>query len=175
MSKRKTLGQHHIEAKSEEAPHGAHWLQATHIDEEDYLQELWECISKSKKVWPGVLFIKVSHISDKLLDTVENMAYEARITCPPPFYAQSAWRYDQKTDNLQYLWTVPDRQTCEIILAKPQEWHRRIPALVDQTFRFASGELKELCRTMNKELERPCECPDVFTKGHLHDRQSDTE
>jgi hypothetical protein len=45
---------------------------------------------------------------DPVLGQPKNIMW-ARRSCPTPVYKQSVWKFHQKTDSLEFLWSIPDK------------------------------------------------------------------
>jgi len=88
---------------------------------------------------------------EKLLENVLRNYFAERSTCPTPDYDQSVYKYHYDSGNLEYIWTIPDRETCHVFLNNA---HLVVPEerlLLEFVIAFSNGELMRLCRKLNGE------------------------
>jgi len=71
-----------------------------------------EC--KSRDRLEGSFFISVLLKKEKLLENVLRNYFIPTKSCPTPTYDQTIYRYDDAKDSIEFVWVVPDRETCEI-------------------------------------------------------------
>jgi hypothetical protein len=78
--------------------------------------------------------------------------YFITATCAPtPTYDQTVWKFNQKTQNIELLWTVPNKEDCimykqNAAIVDPEE-HQLLKYVLD----FYDGTLDKLAVTLNKE------------------------
>lgn len=81
----------------------------------------------------------------------KTMVY-SRFTCEAPAFKQSQWRYNWKTQTLDYLWCLPDKLIYYDMLRRAPELLKD-PETAEQTkqcIMFASGELEAWARAQDK-------------------------
>lgn len=75
----------------------------------------------------------------------------SKATCPTPAYAQTVFRV--RGDNMDFIWVIPDKQTCHYIL----EYQDKLPdnehELLSFVQRFSTGDLGKLCNELNGEKQ----------------------
>jgi hypothetical protein len=100
----------------------------------------------------GDFYIVVLFKKERHLKTTVRQYFFYRQSCPTPQYDQTVYRYIRKSDEIRYLWTVPDKSTCETL---PFDKHL-IPEdhqlLVVMTENFNNGELDRYAMRLNGEI-----------------------
>lgn len=120
----------------------------------DYYQNLIDCALKNRRYYGGRFFIVVLTKNEKLLTNVFRNYFFARSTCPTPDYDQSVFKYDYRSEEIQYMWTVPSQDACihllqnELLIA-PEEQQ-----LLQFVKDFESGHLYRIAKKLNKEKEK---------------------
>jgi hypothetical protein len=71
--------------------------------------------------------------------------------CPTPFYDQSVWKYHYTEDRLEFLWTVPDRDTCAYYRAHALEVVLPERELLNFVLSYYDGSLLRLAKKLNGE------------------------
>lgn len=75
----------------------------------------------------GSFFISVLLKKEKLLENVLRNYFVPTVACPTPTYDQTLYRYDHIKDSIEFIWVIPDRETCEtfrenVSIIVPEEW-----------------------------------------------------
>ena len=79
-----------------------------------------------------------------------------RQTCPTPNYDQAVYRYNRKKEQIEYIWSIPDRETCHHLRINAMHVVPRERELLSFVLKFADGTLFKLCKKLNGEkLETP--------------------
>jgi hypothetical protein len=60
------------------------------------------------------LIIMVANDGCKLLDNVLRNYFIPTRACPTPHFDQTVYRYDHHKEAIEFLWVIPDQETCEI-------------------------------------------------------------
>jgi hypothetical protein len=118
-----------------------------------YEEEIWECVDRGKKDndIKDNFYIVVLLKKERLMQNVIRNYFFYRQSCPTPDYDQTVYKYFRKSDEIEYLWTVPDKVTCAAIpilktsLPNEQMW------LLDMIKKFKTGELDKLSSHLNGE------------------------
>jgi hypothetical protein len=117
----------------------------------DYEKNMHECVARGKKDIHGDFYIEVITKKEPLMQNVIRNYFGFRHSCPTPNYDHAVYKYTLENDHLEFLWVIPDRQTCQLMIENkiyvPLEEH----GLLDYVMRFANGELFTLCKTLNGE------------------------
>ena len=117
----------------------------------DYIKNLLETHAEGKKTMPGDFFIIVLTKKERLLDNVLRNYFFARESCPTPDYDQSVYHYKHLDDRIEFLWVIPSKDTCHLLLENkhliaPSEYE-----LLTFVLKFADGSLGALMKKLNGE------------------------
>ena len=117
----------------------------------DYDKNLHECIESGKKLYPGDFFVEIITKQEPLMHNVLRNYFVHRQSCPTPNYDQTLYKISPKNDQITFLWVIPSRGICHLLLENrlqvpPEEYE-----LLDFVIQFARGDLFTLCKTLNGE------------------------
>lgn len=124
--------------------------------QEDYMKNLLEAVDRGYKKYDKDFYIHVETKAEKILARTLRHYYIDRVSCPTPNYDQTVYRYNREAGQVEYLWTIPDKETCEIFRENalsivPEEKH-----LLKFVLDFYDGSLFRYCKKLNGEkLETP--------------------
>ena len=146
----KTVGEVALEEMSK-APDSMKVEDYSRNNDRDYLKALETCVRDNYHRFEGDFFIEVITKREKILENVVRNLFASRHSCPTPNYDQSVFKYNHVTSDLEYIWTVPDRETCYTYL----ENHLIVEEkeLLEMVKAFANGILLQKCRELNGEVE----------------------
>lgn len=128
---------------------------------DDYTNELNLSINDGKKLFAHDFFIEVS-TSKTIWNKVLKNNFKARSSCPTPNYDQTVWNYHRETGNVEYLWTIPDRNACMFLYMNKETIDSSQHELLQFVLDFADGTLFKKCKKLNNEDET--ESPLLFIK-----------
>jgi hypothetical protein len=118
----------------------------------EYDKNIWQCVDNYKKEHHKTdFYIVVVTKKEPLLPNVLRNYFIARNTCPTPDYDQTVYRYIIKDDEIEYLWVIPSKYACQVLIENvahvvPEEY-----ALLECVLHFADGSLFELAKKLNGE------------------------
>lgn len=122
------------------------------MQEKRYWDDLNSSITATMKVTTKDFYIVGILRKHKLLtDNHIEHKFVTRSTCPTPDYDQTVWKYHSTHGNLEYLWTIPDREACHIYLENMIQVVPEERQLLGYIIDFADGVLMELCKKLNGE------------------------
>ncbi len=101
----------------------------------------------------GNFFIVSILKKEKLMSNVIRNYFVPTKTCPTPTYDQTVYRYDSKKENLEFIWIVPDRETC---LTFKENVKQIVPAeqgLLKFILDYYNGTLLQLAKRFNSEVK----------------------
>lgn len=150
--KRKTAGEASIEASLiDTGPVSI--IDQQRSMQEHYIKNLQECAELFKKSHVNQnFFIVVITKVEKLLSNIVRSYFFARTSCPTPNYDEAIYRYDYKKECIQFLWIVPSRDVCFHLLENHLVIAPEERGLLMQVAAFATGELYNYCRYLNREI-----------------------
>ena len=108
-----------------------------------------EC--KDRTPLEGDFFVSSLLKKEKLLENVMRIYWVPSKTCPTPCYDQTVYRYDSIKDDIEFVWVVPDRETCltfkeNVAKIVPQE-----QGLLEFVLQFYDGSLYRKMKEFNGE------------------------
>jgi hypothetical protein len=118
----------------------------------NFEEQIIKCIDIHQKFFPDDFYIIVITKQEKLMQNVLRSYFFGRLSCPTPEWDQTVYKYIRKDDTLEYLWTVPDRQTCvamkDAALEVPEEERWLLQMVLD----YDDGTLMNKARRLNNEI-----------------------
>lgn len=128
-----------------------------------YFSEIEDCVRKhkGKPNFEGDFFIVVLVKKERLMENVVRRYFIARQTLPTPAFDQTVWRY-RKGGELEYIWTIPDHNTCQEIFHHPEKVPGDERWLAEMVNSFMGGRLyHEACANfkipVDVDTEKPLE------------------
>lgn len=122
--------------------------------EDDYLKQLIDCAEKNRKVFDGDFFIVTTLKHEKILSTALPTFREyfiAQQSCPTPNYDQNLYHFDSKQEQIKYIWSIPDRETCHYLIENRSIVDGSERQLLEFVLKFADGTLFTLMKQLNGE------------------------
>lgn len=117
----------------------------------EYENNIIECIKRAKKEVDGDFYVVVSVKKERLLPNVIRNLFFYTHSCPTPTYDQTVYRYIKKEDMLEFLWVIPDKETCIIFKDKPLQVEEK--ELLYYVLSFYDGTLDIVAGRLNKEIK----------------------
>lgn len=117
----------------------------------DYMENIWLAVDRGRKELCDSFFVVVLSKRERLLENVIRNQFLYRTSCPTPTYCQSVFKYGYKDDHLEYIWSLPDKESCfmlrdNALIVKPDE-RKTLGFVLD----FFDGTLDKEAQTMNGE------------------------
>lgn len=119
--------------------------------EKEYLQNLGTCIQNNLPLYNGDFYVVVITKNEKLLHNVLRCYFLARPTCPTPDYDQTVFFFRRASQDIEYLWTIPDKESCLVYIANAAIIPKEEQQLLDNILKFRDGSLFTLCKKLNNE------------------------
>lgn len=117
----------------------------------DHLPDHQSC--KDRTAFSDSFFIAALLKKEKLLSNVIRNYFVPTKDCPTPTYDQTIYRYDHHKESIEFLWVIPDQETCEIFhfnknIIVPSE-----QGLLANVLAFYDGTLLKKCKELNGETQ----------------------
>ena len=117
----------------------------------EYDTSINDCVEAHKKVFPSDFFVIVITKKERLMPNVFRHYFFARLSCPTPDYDQTVYHYHKDLEAIDFIWTIPDRNTCH--------WFRENALMIDTQEKdllklvldFNDGTLMKRAKQLNKE------------------------
>lgn len=117
----------------------------------DYEDNLEKSIARGRKAFEGDFFIVILFKNERLFDEVHRSLFFPRKSCPTPTYCQTVYKYHSDIDALEFLWVIPDKDTCHFYQYNALEVDEEERELLGYIMSFYAGDLDLLCKKLNNE------------------------
>lgn len=121
------------------------------IHKDTYEDNVYLAIELSKKKLKSPFYVVVLTKKERLMENVLRHYFFARQSCPTPTWDQTVYRYKAEGEQVEFLWTVPDKQTCELLLHNKLQVPPNEMWLLNLIMSFYDGSLDKQARLWNKE------------------------
>jgi polyphosphate kinase len=109
---------------------------------------------KDRETFSGSFYIEMIPIAIPLmLDRAYRFKYIPKKACPTPNYDQNLFYYNHKSEQVEFIWAVPDKGACYHLL---ENAHLVVPEekqLLDNVIAYANGTLFQIMKHRNKEVQ----------------------
>ncbi len=129
-------------------------VEAWKMKEQDYTNALIECAETNRKIFHGDFFIVTMLKLEKLLSNALPTFREyfiAQEACPTPNYDQNVYKYTKETEEISYIWSIPDRETSHYLFENQAIIDQSERQLLEFVLKFADGSLFRLMKKLNGE------------------------
>lgn len=117
----------------------------------EYEKNINECLETGKKTFPKDFFIVVITKKEPLMPNVIRNYFFPRLSCPTPDYDQTVYKYSLKNDHIEFLWVIPSRDTCFLLVDNRHEVAPAEYALLQFVLKFHDGTLFKIAKSLNNE------------------------
>jgi hypothetical protein len=152
MLTKETVGKKSIEL-AQKAPETRDPIELQRAMQKDYEHNLIECLNISKKNIIGDMYIVVTTKKERLLTNVIRNFFFSRKSCPTPEWDQTVYRYDAKKEHIEFLWTIPSKDTCALFKAHILEIAPEERDLLNYILMFEDGTLLKMAKRLNNEKD----------------------
>lgn len=168
MEKRQNLGAI-VSELSQKKSDSLDPIEIQRATEQEYLNELIWCVRHAQKQVPcdpekkctaqcaqreglvGNFFVEALTKKERLLANTLRNFFSARQSCPTPHFDQTVYRYNSITDDIEFLWVVPDQETCEIFRENVQQIVPAEQDLLKNILAYYDGSLFRMAKKLNGE------------------------
>ena len=119
----------------------------------EYYDNLIQCVNENKSKIAGNFYIIVITKKEKLLENVLRNYFFARISCPTPDYDQAVYRYDAQGEAISFIWVIPDKETCLMLIKNMAQVAPEERDLLQFVIDFHSGKLMWKAKQLNGESQ----------------------
>lgn len=119
----------------------------------EYEQNIWDCVERCKKAYPGSFYVIVITKNEKLMPNVFRNYFYGRLSAPTPDYDQTLYRYDHKEGKVGFVWVIPSKDACIYLKSNALYVEESERGLLKYVLEFADGTLFKLAKKMNGEKE----------------------
>ena len=157
MPKKKTVGAEALElqTKKDEKIDPIELQRAVHegnSSEDSFEHQVFLALQKGRASFDKDFYVVVLFKKERLLHNVVRQYFFPRISCPTPEYDQVVYKYHRERDELEFLWVVPDKQSCKELPLNGHLLPLDQQDLVQYAKDFNDGTLDKKCALLNGEL-----------------------
>jgi hypothetical protein len=154
MTDAKTAGQIALEL-AQKTPDTTRVIEIVQESFEDYEKKLVDTIEKARLKYPADFFIVVLSKLERAL-SLDGRPFIRRLiadtaVCPSPFYDQVVYKYHRNAEDLQFLWSIPDPETCSYLENHSSMIPKEEYQLLDFVQRYHNGSLLNWAKRLNNE------------------------
>lgn len=99
----------------------------------------------------GDFYVNIALKKEKLLENVLRNYFIATKSCPTPHFDQTVYKYNAGKEALEFMWVVPDVETCLTYQENKQIIVPEERQLLQFILDFLDGNLHRLCKKLNGE------------------------
>lgn len=152
MKNKKTVGAHSLEL-SQKTPESVDPIELERAMQEDYIKNIGEAVDAGIKQWTTDFYIVVITKNEKLMTNVFRNYFTARQSCPTPEYDQSVFKYKATAGTVEYIWTVPSKDSVIHLIKNSHEVVNAEKELLMMCRKFVDGSLFLLSKKLNGEQD----------------------
>lgn len=115
-------------------------------------EEIYARIEQDKRLYTSDFYVVVLRKQERLMSLVFRNYIFTRWTCPTPQYDQTAYKYHKKADRIEFLWVVPDLETCIMFKNDPLNVIPAERELLGYVTDFFNGTLDARAMIYNGEV-----------------------
>ncbi len=119
--------------------------------EDSFENQIFECIERGIKMFEHDFYIVVLFKKERLLQNVVRQYFIPRRSCPTPEFDQVVYKYHYIPHDLEFIWVVPDQETCMNIGAFDMCLPGEQQSLIKFAQMFKNGDLDRKCAALNGE------------------------
>ena len=155
MSKKKTYGETIIDHQGKNLTLDDDIIEYRRQMEPSILKDIAETAAKAQQndLYRNKDFYIVMLIKKERIGQVPRTYIFARRSCPSPIYKQSVWKYRRNSDQLEFLWSIPDSLLYHHIMENLTKYlaDKECSDLAKFVLLMESGELLEWVKKENGE------------------------
>lgn len=118
---------------------------------ENFEENFFECINRGKSMFPGDFYIIVITKRERLFANVLRNFFFPTLACPTPTWDQIVYKYNRKDESHDFLWVIPDKESCNFIASNRLSLDLSQQELVKFVLDFMDGSLDKKARILNGE------------------------
>lgn len=108
----------------------------------------------SSKYVSNNFYIVVINQRFRLLPNVIRSYFIDRISCPTPDYDQTVYKVEKRTGKIEFLWTIPDKDSCQDMYDNALMLDPEYMQLLQYVLDFYDGTLLNKTKLLNNEDEQ---------------------
>ncbi len=122
--------------------------------EDSWENQIYNCIKRGIAFYPQDkdFFVVVLFKKERMLKNIVRQQFFYRLSCPTPSWDQVVYKYHRKEERREFIWVVPDKETCMTIPNFVDVLPTEQIELIHYAKAFNNGALDQRCAFLNGEL-----------------------
>lgn len=117
--------------------------------QEDWCNQIDICIANHMDTFATDFYVVIITKRERLMPNVYRNYFCARSSCPTPDYDQTVYKFHKQDNLIEYIWTVPDKETCLHLKENALMIHPEEKELLGFIMDFADGTLFKRALELN--------------------------
>lgn len=117
----------------------------------NYEDNIYNCIQTHKAIFATDFYVVVITKKEPLMPNVIRNYFLARLSCPTPDYDQTLYKYSLKDEHIEFIWVVPSKDTCLLMLENKEQIAPAEYSLLQYVLKFQDGTLFKMAKSLNNE------------------------
>ncbi len=117
----------------------------------EFEQDVYLCIDNHKPVFDGDFYVVVLRKRERLMSNVYRTFFLGRKSCPTPTFDQTVYKYHRSDEIVEFLWVVPDQETCVVFKRDALEIVPEEKDLLAFVLDYYDGTLDKKAALLNNE------------------------
>lgn len=118
----------------------------------DYEKNVYEAIERGKQEFRNDFYLVVETKKEPKMKNVIRNYFMVRSTCPTPQFDNAVYHYHYLSEQLEFLWVLPSRDTYNMIKNNVLDMPKDCRELVQFVLEDADGTLLKKCKKLNGEI-----------------------
>jgi hypothetical protein len=149
---KKTVGEQYLDISCK-LPESRDPIELQREMQKGYIDELSKCVVEFRKKCSADFWVVVLTKRERLMENILRFYYFGRHSCPTPDFDQSLYFYDSKAEEIRFVWSIPDKDTCHHLRNNALYVHDSERNLLQFILEFFDGTLFEKAKRFNKEVK----------------------
>lgn len=108
-------------------------------------------VCKDRTSMTGDFYVSALLKKEKLLQNVLRNYFIPTKCCPTPNFDQTVYKYNAKKEAIEFLWVIPDQETCLTFKDNKQIIVPEERGLLQFILDYYNGNLHRICKKLNGE------------------------
>lgn len=149
---KKTVGAHSFELQQKDPDTRDPIELEREIHKTDYEKGVIEAIETGRRIYQSPFYVVVLTKKERLMQNVLRHYFIPRQSCPTATWDQVVYKFSVTDEKLDFLWTVPDKETCELFRSNALKIVQEERWLLQFVLDFYDGTLDGHAKKLNGEI-----------------------
>jgi hypothetical protein len=122
--------------------------------EDSFENQVRLAVERGCELYDGDFYIVVLIKKERTMHNVVRQYFMPRQSCPRPEYDQIVYAYHRLVHDLEFIWVIPDKTSCEVLPLHKHLLPDDQQDLLKFIIQFNNGELDKLSDDLNEKKEK---------------------